>query len=187
MNYVVDLNSNKVVESAFPGTDLSRFGAGHMIIDAVLKHPPSEYTYNAGTGELDHTPPPQPTPAEALALAKREKHRELKRNVQRFIRFKPDGSTRYDTDLKLNLMDYISERKEAGLSPAPADAVRAWIREVQGEYRELCIALKGAVDQAGVEAIDISLARLEGLFGVKGARTPDPDVYTSDLWGGHDG
>ncbi|KIX14002.1 hypothetical protein [Dethiosulfatarculus sandiegensis] len=128
-------------------------------------------------------PYPQPTPAEALALAKREKHRKLKRNVQRFICFKPDGSTRYDTDLKLNLMDYISERKEAGLSPAPADAVRAWIREVQGEYRELCIALKAAVDQAGVEALDISLARLEGLFGVQGSRTPDPDVYTSDLWG----
>ncbi|KIX15040.1 hypothetical protein X474_05785 [Dethiosulfatarculus sandiegensis] len=156
------------------------------MLDLVLQHPFDDYTYNQITGELEHTPPPEPTPAEALALAKRAKHRELKRNVQRFIRFKPDGSTRYDTDLKLNLMDYINERKEAGLSPAPADAVRAWIKAVQGEYRDLSVTLQAALNQAGIEAVDISLERLEGLFGAQGVRAPDPDIYTRDLWG-HDG
>ena len=183
MKYVIDLKNKKVIESAFPGTDLSRWGAGYKIVDASLEHSPEDYTYNQTTGELDHTPAPQPTPAEALALAKREKHRKLKKNVQRFIRFKPGGSTRYDTDLKLNLMDYIIGKKEAGLSTAPADAVQTWIRAVQWEYLNLSLALKAAVDQAEVEALDIGLARLEVLFGVQGSRTPDPDVYTSDLWG----
>ena len=120
--------------------------------------------------------------AERLARAKAEKLAELKQSVNAFVERKPDGSVRYDTALKLNLVNAAIAGLAAGSGiPEKVQAVQQWIAAVQGAYFER----KGAIEQAGslaeLEQVDVSYEWFEARYGAGGSQHPDPDVYASDL------
>lgn len=124
----------------------------------------------------------QKTEADLLAVAKHKAQGILLVNVNRFIENKPTGETRYDQNLKLNLMQAAMDALAAGQAvPAPVTQVRTWISAVQSAYFERKQAVAAAVDLAALEAVDISYGWFEALYGVTGTLQPDPDVYTSAI------
>ncbi len=125
---------------------------------------------------------PEPTAAEMLVAAKYKAQGNLLVNVNRFIEAKPTGETRYDQNLKLNLMQAAMDAMAAGQAvPAPVTQVRTWISTVQSAYFERKQAIAAAVDQSALDAVDISYGWFEALYGVEGTLQPDPDVYTSAI------
>ncbi len=138
--------------------------------------------------------PEEPT----LERAREIKHAELLANVNKFIAQKPDGKTRYDTNLKLNLLDWRDEIRDINADPSATaeqlawaaaaqpliDSVKAWIAAVQEAYLyDRKAALYGAADAAALEAVDVSYEWFEERYGLTGTVLADPDVYTSDIAG----
>ena len=120
----------------------------------------------------------------ALADLKIQMQGRLLENVNKFIEKKPDGLSRYDTNLKFNLMQAQFAAVAAGQAiPAPVQAVQSWTSAVQAHYFSLKSAIVAAADYAALDAVDISREGFEALFGLEGAQSPDPDIYTSDLAG----
>ncbi|MCB2187696.1 MAG: hypothetical protein KQJ78_14840 [Deltaproteobacteria bacterium] len=119
-----------------------------------------------------------------LEARRAERQGELLAVVNRFIEAKPDGRTRYDTNLKLNvIMAGVNAMAAGQAKPAAVAAVEAWIAAVQAEYFSLKAALAAAATPEELDAVDLTCGRLEGLYGVAGSQAPDPDVTTADLVG----
>ncbi|MCB2188384.1 MAG: hypothetical protein KQJ78_18340 [Deltaproteobacteria bacterium] len=119
-----------------------------------------------------------------LEARRAERQGELLAVVNRFIEAKPDGRTRYDTNLKLNvIMAGVNALAAGQAKPTPVAAVEAWIAAVQAEYFGLKAALAAAATPEELDAVDLTYDRLEGLYGVAGSQAPDPDVTTADLAG----
>ena len=120
--------------------------------------------------------------AERLARAKAEKLAELKQSVNTFVERKPDGAVRYDTALKLNLVNAAISGLAGGSGiPEKVQVVQQWIAAVQQAYFER----KGAIEQAAslgeLEQVDVSYNWFEARYGAHGSEHPDPDVYTAEL------
>ena len=99
--------------------------------------------------------------------------------VNTFIQRKPDGSPRYDTNLKLNLLAYAQANGMTG----PAASVQTWISTVQAAYFTAKANIEAAETIEAVRAALPGYADLEERFGVAGSEQADPDVCTGDLSG----
>ena len=123
--------------------------------------------------------------ADLLAAAKEAAQGELLATVNRFIEAKPDGKARYDTNLKLNLLQAAMAAMAQGQSsPAPVVSVETWFAAVQQVYLyDRKQALADAADLTALEAVDISYEWFEARYGLTGTVLADPDVYTSDIAG----
>jgi hypothetical protein len=100
-----------------------------------------------------------------------EKIGKLLKNVKKFIEFKPNGYIRYDSDLKLNLLN------AARIDPMPqmVQDFQTWINTVQGEF----LARKEQI-KAGQNP-EISYGSFEQAYGVNGSVLPDPDVTATKM------
>lgn len=162
------------------------------IVDAAEIIDPNSWHYVQGI----LTAKPVPTAAEVLARARETALGELLISVNRFIAQKPDGKTRYDTNLKLNLLDWRDEIRDinadtsatteqlawaAAAGPLIA-SVKAWIKAVQDAYLyDRKAAISAAANLAALEAVDISYGWFEERYGLAGTVLADPDIYTSDI------
>ncbi len=174
MLHVYNETTGAHVESAAEGSDLSRWGEGYRVISADLADPRAMKLVN---GELVPL-----SDAEALAAAKMVRQGELLRAINSIIETKPDGQVRYDTNLKLNLMQASLAALAAGqAAPAAIDSAREWISAVQAHYFTLKAEIAAAATLAELEAIDLTYATLEAAYGVAGSVLADPDVTTADL------
>ena len=99
--------------------------------------------------------------------------------INLFIERKPDGSPRYDTNLKLNLLIYAQSNGMSG----PAAQVRAWISTLQTTYFTAKTAIEAAEDMEALRTALPAYGDLEQRFGVAGSELADPDVCTVDLLG----
>ena len=141
-----------------------------------------------------------------LAQQKRIKLRKLYKNIKSFINSLPDGTPRYDDDLKLGLMNAIMSYALAG-QPIPENltAAKTWLTTVQGLFvtkkgeiqavavvepdtegmteEEAAAAQAAALETAetALGDIDVTVATLESGYGREGTILADPGVSTSDL------
>lgn len=174
MLHVFNETTGAHVESANQGSDLSRWGQGYRILSADLEDPDA---WKLEEGELARL-----SDSELLAAAKLSRVKELSGVVNYFIAAKPDGRDRYNTNLKLNLIQATLQAMAAGQSPPEAvTAVNNWMTALKGRYSALKSEIKSTNSKADLEAIDLSYAALEAAYGVAGTVLADPDVYTSDL------
>ena len=190
--YVDEANGNQVV-GRFEAPVPAKIDAGYTEVEAALSLPPDEVIYDGGA----IVPKSGPTPAELLARAQTEARGLLIDTVNRFIERKPDGTYRYDTNLKLNLLNWMAkinaiEAAGAGATPeqqawaAAAGpmiaAVETWMEAVMGVYlSDRKPAIDGAADVDGLAAVEISYDWFEARYGVAGSVLPDPDLYTADI------
>ena len=190
--YVDEANGNKVVARfEFPAP--AKVAAGLTEVEAALTLLPDQVVYDSGA----IVAAPAPSPAELLAQAQVQARGLLIDTVNRFIERKPDGTYRYDTNLKLNLLNWSA--KIAAIQAAGAGAtqeqqawaaaagpmiaqVEAWMEAVMGVYlADRKPAIDQAADVAGVSAVEISYDWFEARFGIAGTVLPDPDLYTADI------
>ena len=122
------------------------------------------------------------TEADKLPALKLQKQAQLLDSVNWFIQQKPDGTSRYDTNLKLNLMQAAMNAMAAGqAAPQPVVSVQTWFTAVQTEYFTIKATISAAQTIASLESIAISYQHFEARYGVSGTVLSDPDVYTADL------
>ncbi len=178
--HVIKKNTGRIIEVCVQGSDTSRFDpSDYLVISDPAVHDPATECYDAQAGAF--VPRSQ---AELLAEAKFVKQGELLATVNNFIAVKPDGTARYDTNLKLNLLQSSLKAALQGKSPPPqVNEVDAWMSAVQTAYFERKAALEAAADLAALKAVDISYQWFEARYGVSGSVHPDPDVYTKNLLG----
>ncbi|MCF8098509.1 MAG: hypothetical protein K9K65_11760 [Desulfarculaceae bacterium] len=174
MLHVYDETTGAHVESANEGSDMSRWGEGFLVLTADLDDPASWQLVDGDLVPLSE--------AEALASAKLLRQGELLRVINNFIEAKPNGQVRYDTNLKLNLMQASMAAMAAGQAiPAVVTSAKSWISAVQGRYFVLKADIAAVDSLASLGAIDLSYEALEAAFGVAGTVLADPDVTTADL------
>ncbi|MCB2188810.1 MAG: hypothetical protein KQJ78_20515 [Deltaproteobacteria bacterium] len=108
----------------------------------------------------------------------------LKRTVDRFAAWKPDGVIRYDEALAGNIQDAATMALAAGQAiPSVVLAAWAWKRALITAYFERKTALAAAATPEELAAVDVSYGWFEERYGVAGSLAPDPDVSTADLAG----
>jgi len=178
MLHVIERATGHIVEVCAEGSDTSRFdGEDYLIISDAESHDPAGERYDVQAGAF--TPISQ---AELLAQAKLARQKELLATVNNFISLKPDGTARYDTGLKLNLLQVsLKAARQGGDPPQAVLQVEAWISAVQAAYFQLKDALAAASDAAALAAVEISYDWFEQRYGINGSVLADPDVYASDL------
>jgi len=102
---------------------------------------------------------------------------ELYKNIKQFIEYQPNGYIRYDSDLKLNILNASTLAGfQAQSEPEACSLFRTWITTVQVEF----FALKTAIINGDLTT-DISVETLESKYGREGTTLPDPGVSTDDL------
>ena len=178
--HVIDKATGRIIEVCAQGSDTSRFAApDYLVVSDAEMHDPATERYDAATGRF--VPLGED---EILARARFAKQGELLATVNNFIAVKPDGTARYDTNLKLNLLQSSLKAALQGKSPPPqVNEVDAWMSAVQSAYFERKAAIEAAADLAALEAVDISYQWFEQRYGTVGSVHPDPDIYTKDLLG----
>jgi len=180
-DHIVERVTGRIVEVCAEGSDTSRFpDTDYLVVTDPQVHDPASERWDAEAGEWVPIPD-----AELLAEAQHAKQGVLLATVNNFIATKPDGTTRYDTNLKLNVMTAGIQAALAGQpKPSPVTAVEDWIAAVQAAYFDRKAALAAATTLAELEAVDISYQWFEKRYGTGGNVLADPDVYTKDLVGG---
>lgn len=180
MLHVIEAATGRIVEVCAEGSDTSRFDSSdYLVVSDPAAHDSATERYDAQAKGFVSI-----AEAERLAKAQHAKQGGLLATVNHFIATKPDGTARYDTNLKLNVMTAGINAVLAGNpKPDPVAAVEKWIAAVQSAYFERKGALEAATTLAELEAVDISYQWFEERYGVSGSEDPDPDVYTKDLLG----
>jgi hypothetical protein len=178
-DHVIDRATGRIVEVCAEGSDTSRFpDTDYLVVSDPAAHDPGTDCWDPSAGKWVGIPD-----AELLAEAKGRKQGELLVTVNNFIAVKPDGTTRYDTNLKLNVMTAGIQAALAGQpKPSSVEAVEKWIAAVQSAYFERKAALGAATTLDELEAVDVSYDWFEARYGLAGSVLADPDVYTKDLW-----
>lgn len=134
----------------------------------IVDQPPGDITaiwINPSTNEIE----PWTTPLPELASKKKAK---ILAAVKDFVEFFPDRRTRYDTDLKLKIL-LLSTQEPVS---ANAQAALTWMSSVDSEAYRLLDLTSQAVDEAELNGIPDTYDYFEGLFGINGTSTPDPDI-----------
>jgi hypothetical protein len=108
---------------------------------------------------------------------------DLYANVKRFISYRSNGWPRYDSDLKLNVMNASMTAIAAG-NPKPdnCQAVETWIYTVQTDFFALKTSISGATTLEALRAIDVTTDYFEGKYGREGTTLNDPGISTNDLF-----
>jgi len=102
---------------------------------------------------------------------------ELYKNIKQFIEFQPSGYIRYNSDLKLNILNASTLAGFNGQSePEACSLFRTWITAVQTEFFRLKTAIIN-----GDLTTDISIETLESKYGREGTTLHDPGISTDDL------
>jgi len=110
-------------------------------------------------------------------IAKESLISELYKNVKQFIEFQPSGYIRYDSDLKLNILNASTLAGfQSQSEPEACSLFRTWITAVQTEF----FALKTAILGGALET-DISYDYFESKYGRDGDTIADPGISTDDL------
>lgn len=116
------------------------------------------------------------TPDPIPDLTKDELLNKLRYNFKTFVETEPNGWTRYDTDLKINI---ILAMTKAGLGkadkPRECSDFELWVKAVQAEYFKL------RNDIAEGKIVDVSLEMFESKFGRNGTILTDPHITTTQL------
>lgn len=192
--YFVDADGNIVARfvAVSPEVEASKTADGLTLVVSDEEWEPGSATYGSGGFEAV----PAPTEAELLSVAKSGALDQLLANINRFIEFKPDGKTRYDTNLKLNMLDWRDEirgieaaesataEQQAWAASAKVliESVRNWIIAVQAAYlSDRKAAIAAATNQDELDAVSIGYDWFEERYGVEGSVLADPDVYTSNI------
>lgn len=116
-----------------------------------------------------------------LTALRAAKQGELLVSVNRFIERKPNGLIRYDTNLKLNLLQAsVNAAHATKAKPAPVVSIEGWIAAVQREYFALKSLIESA-DEATLDSMDVGYDWFEAKYGEAGSALPDPDVSSADL------
>ena len=191
--YIAPNDDNRVV-SRSEGASAAKEAAGFVGVESALDLHPNDAVYNATSDEIEAVP--EPTEAEALAAAKQTKQGYLLGVVNLFIAQKPDGKTRYDNNLKMNLIDWRGDIRDINADASATagqiawaaaalpliESVKAWITAVQTAYlTDRKAAVAAAVDLEALEAVDVSYEWFEARYGLAGSVLADPDIYTSDI------
>ena len=117
------------------------------------------------------------TPDPIPDLTKDELLNKLRYNFKTFVETEPNGWTRYDNDLKLNI---LTARTKAGLgkanNPKECSDFDTWYKAILAEY----FALRNDIEEGNSE-VNISYEMFESKFGRSGTVLPDPHITTTSL------
>jgi hypothetical protein len=120
------------------------------------------------------TAPPAPT----LAQVQASSLAALLANMNYFIANLPNGGIRYDQDFTNSVFIFALNK---GIATAPIPALMAWQTAVRTFYFTTQAAIQACTTVAAVQAINISVAQFESLFGTAGTQSPDPGITTQQL------
>jgi hypothetical protein len=126
---------------------------------------------------------------------------DLYTQVKSFINTQPNGFPRYDTDLKLNVMNAtMTAVALGGEKPANCTLVETWIYAVQTEFftlksslNALLVTIQGVLEDSEIEFdaltvkdslnnINVSNNYFESKYGREGTTLVDPAISTDDLF-----
>jgi hypothetical protein len=133
------------------------------------------------TADLNGNPVAVPPVGPTLEESQTTAQAQLLTNMNEFILHKPDGSIRYDQNFINSALMFALSSGAGALTVAPMPALLGWQNAVRSYYFQTIAGIKAATAVAQVQAIDVSVAKFEALFGENGTQSKDPAITTEQL------